>query len=74
MRQHRLADGGRIGRHAAADAHVDAEPHEAGLDALDIDEVGAVGHGDRGGLDRVVDELAQQGAGERRADRCARSR
>ncbi len=64
MRQHRLADRGRVGGHAAADPNVDAKAHEACLNPFDIDEIGAVRHGDRSRLDRIIDELAQHGTRE----------
>ena len=60
-----LPDRGRIGRHAAADAHLDAETRETGLHAFDIDDVRTVGHADRGGLDLRADQIAQQRPCER---------
>lgn len=58
-----MADSGGVDEDPRADANVDAQADETGVDAVDVDDVGAIAHADAGGLAHLPDEGAEQGAG-----------
>ena len=63
MRDERLADGRGVDRDAGADTDVDAQADKTGVDAIDVDDVGAVEHADAGSFPYLSDEGAEHGAG-----------